>query len=144
MQISSVVLQTLRPPTTPHQMENVNYLTVETQASWSLRTDSVDPCDTTLLPHHQPVRGQRTRWSPTLQPHTPTLQSGSAALILCGCMDYSLPGSSLSMGFPRQKHWSALPFPSPGDLPDPGIELWSPALADRLFPTTPPGKPPGF
>ena len=29
----------------------------------------------------------------------------------------------LSMGFPRQKYWSGLPFPSPGDLPDPGIEL---------------------
>ena len=80
MQTSSVVLQTLTPRTAPHQMENVNYLTVETQASWSLRTDSVDPCDTTLLPHHQPVRGPRTRWSPTLQPHTRSLQSGSAAL----------------------------------------------------------------
>ena len=35
----------------------------------------------------------------------------------------------LSMGFPRQEHWRGLPFPSPGDLPDPGIELTSPALA---------------
>ena len=33
----------------------------------------------------------------------------------------------LSMGFSRQEHWSELPFPSPGDLPDPGIELESPA-----------------
>ena len=33
----------------------------------------------------------------------------------------------LSMGFPRQEHWSGLPFPSPGDLPDPGIEPVSPA-----------------
>ena len=33
----------------------------------------------------------------------------------------------LSMGFPRQEYWSRLPFPSPGDLPDPGIELKSPA-----------------
>ena len=32
------------------------------------------------------------------------------------------------MGFPRQEYWSGLPFPSPGDLPDPGIELASPAL----------------
>ena len=32
------------------------------------------------------------------------------------------------MGFPRQKYWSGLPFPSPGDLPDPGIEPASPAL----------------
>ena len=33
-----------------------------------------------------------------------------------------------SMGFSRQENWSGLPFPSPGDLPDPGIEPWSPAL----------------
>ena len=32
----------------------------------------------------------------------------------------------LSMGFPRQEYWSGLPFPSPGDLPDPGIETGSP------------------
>ena len=34
----------------------------------------------------------------------------------------------LSMGFPRQEFWSGLPFPSPGELPDPGIEPESPAL----------------
>ena len=34
----------------------------------------------------------------------------------------------LSMGFPRQEYWSGLPFPSPEDLPDPGIESGSPAL----------------
>ena len=33
-----------------------------------------------------------------------------------------------SMGFPRQEYWSGLPFPSPGDLPNPGIELKSPTL----------------
>ena len=39
----------------------------------------------------------------------------------------------LSMGFSRQEYWSGLPFPSPGDLPDPGIEPGSPALeADSL------------
>jgi len=32
------------------------------------------------------------------------------------------------IGFPRKKYWSGLPFPSPGDVPDPGIELESPAL----------------
>ena len=36
--------------------------------------------------------------------------------------------SPLSMGFPRQEYWSGLPYPFPGDLPDPGIELSSPAL----------------
>ena len=37
--------------------------------------------------------------------------------------------------------WSGLPFPSPGDLPDPGIEPTSPALAGRFSATVPPGKP---
>ena len=41
----------------------------------------------------------------------------------------------LSMGFPQQESWSGLPFPSPGDLPDPGIKPGSPALqADSTFP----------
>ena len=45
------------------------------------------------------------------------------------------------MGFSRQEYWSGLPFPSPGYLPDPGIEPGSPALeADALTPE-PPGKP---
>ena len=46
----------------------------------------------------------------------------------------------LSMGFYRQEYWSGLPFPSPGDLPNPGIEprsLPSPALAGGFFTTTP-------
>ena len=39
----------------------------------------------------------------------------------------------LSTGFPRQEYWNELSFPSPGDLPDPGIEPESPALAGRFF-----------
>ena len=41
----------------------------------------------------------------------------------------------LSMGFSRQEYWSGLPFPSPGDLPDPGIEPRSPALQADDLPT---------
>ena len=48
--------------------------------------------------------------------------------------------SPLSLGFPRQEYWSGLPFPSPGDLPNPGIKLVSPALACGFFITKPPGK----
>jgi len=50
----------------------------------------------------------------------------------------------LSMEFSRQEYWSGLPFPSPGNLPDPGIKprsLASPALAGGFFTTVPPGKP---
>ena len=48
------------------------------------------------------------------------------------------------MEFSRQESWGGLPFPIPGDLPDPRIELaflTSPALASRLFTTAAPGKP---
>ena len=50
----------------------------------------------------------------------------------------------LSMGFPRQEYWGALPFPPPEDLPDPGIQPGSPVspgLADGLFTSEPPGQP---
>ena len=46
----------------------------------------------------------------------------------------------LSMGFSRQELWDGLPFPPPGDLPNPGIKPVSAALAGRFFPTEPPGN----
>ena len=46
-----------------------------------------------------------------------------------------------SMGFSRQENWSWLPFPSPGDLPDPGIEPRSPAFQADALTSEPPGKP---
>ena len=49
--------------------------------------------------------------------------------------------SPLSMGFPRQKYWSGMPFPSSGYLPNPGIEPRSPALQAVSLSPEPPGKP---
>ena len=49
-----------------------------------------------------------------------------------------------SMGFSRQEYWSGLPFPFPGDLPDPGIKPRSPALQADALPSEPPGKPSVF
>ena len=46
----------------------------------------------------------------------------------------------LSLGFSRREYWSGLPFPSPGDLPDPEIELRTPALQADSLPSEPPGK----
>ena len=46
-----------------------------------------------------------------------------------------------SMGFSRQEYWSGLPLPSPGDLPDPGIEPGSPAFQADALTSEPPGKP---
>ena len=47
----------------------------------------------------------------------------------------------LSMGFSRQEYWSGLPFPSPGEIPNPGIEPRFPALQANSLPTKPPGRP---
>ena len=66
-----------------------------------------------------------------------SVMSDSAASLTVPCQ------TPLSMGLSRQDYWSRLPFPTPGDLPDPGIEtvsLTSPALAGRFFITMPPGK----
>ena len=46
-----------------------------------------------------------------------------------------------TMEFSRQEYWSGLPFPSPGDLPNPGIEPRSPVLQADTLPSEPPGKP---
>ena len=48
--------------------------------------------------------------------------------------------AALSMEFSRQEYWSGSPCPSPGDQPNPGIELTNLALASRFFTTEPPGK----
>ena len=57
-------------------------------------------------------------------------------LTLCDPVNYIAYQAPLSMGFSRQEYWSGLPFPPPGDLPDPGIKPWSPALQAES-----PGKP---
>ena len=64
---------------------------------------------------------------------------------LCNAMDCSLPGSSVH-GIFQARRLDGLPFPSPGDLPDPGIEPTSPlspVLGSKFFTTVPPGKPGG-
>ena len=60
----------------------------------------------------------------------------------CDPVDCSPPGSSIHGILPsRQEYWSGLPFPSPGDLPDPGIKPRSPALQADVLTSEPPGKP---
>ena len=62
-------------------------------------------------------------------------QSCQSCLTLCYPMDCSPTGSPV-LGFPKQECWSGLPFPSPGDLSNLGIEPTSPALAGRFFTTS--------
>ena len=59
---------------------------------------------------------------------------------LCDPSDCSTT-APLSMGFPRQEYWSGLPFPSPGDLRDPGMESASPAWQVGSLPLHHPGSP---
>jgi len=61
-------------------------------------------------------------------------------LSLCDLIDYNPPKSSV-YGISRQEYWSGLPFPSPGNLPDPGIDLRSPTLRADFLPSELPGKP---
>ena len=59
---------------------------------------------------------------------------------LCVTLWTTTRQAPLSTGFSRQKYWSGLPFPSPGDLPHPGTEPSSTALAGGFFTTVLPGK----
>ena len=63
-------------------------------------------------------------------------------LILCDPLDCSPPGSSVH-GIFQARILEPVPFPTPGDLPNSGMELVSPALSDELFTAEPPGKPSG-
>ena len=64
-----------------------------------------------------------------------------SCLTLCDPMEVTAAyHTPLSMGFSRQEYRSGLPFPSPGDLPNPGIEPGSPALEADALTSEPPGK----
>ena len=59
---------------------------------------------------------------------------------LCDLLDCIVYQAPPSMGFSRQEYWSGLPFPSPGDIPNPGFEPGSPTLWADALPSEPPGK----
>ena len=61
-----------------------------------------------------------------------------SCLTLCDLMDCTCQAPP-SMGFSRQDYWSGLPFSSPGDIPNPGIEPGSPALQANTLPSEPQG-----
>ena len=68
------------------------------------------------------------------------MEDGGVGLVTKSCPTLVTPWTvacqaPLSVGFPIQEYWSGLPFPSPGDLPDPGIKPRSPALQAHSSPT---------
>ena len=84
----------------------------------------------------------------TVPPCGPNSSSSESETVGCSAMSNSswlfvtvAPQASLSMGFSRQEYWSGFPFPSPGDLPNPGIKPESPTLQADSLPSEPPGKP---
>ena len=94
---------------------------------------------------------------PGIEPRSPVLQADSLPFELQWKVKVKLPShvwifkilwtvayqGPLSMGFSRQEYWTELPFPSPEDLPDPGIKPRSPILQADALPPEPPGKPKG-
>ena len=68
---------------------------------------------------------------------------GGGGLVTKACLTFAIPRTvamgqvPLSMGFPRQENWSGLPFPSPGNLPNLGLELASLALTGEFFTAEP-------
>ena len=77
---------------------------------------------------------------------TSTCRAGGGGLVTKLCPALAIPWtvacrSHLSMGFSRPEYWSGLPFPSPGDLPDPGVEARSPKLQADSLPAELQGKP---
>ena len=80
---------------------------------------------------------ERVTWK-----HTLKLKVKSLSRIRLFVTPWTVPHQAPpSMGFFRQKYWSGLPFPSPGDFPDPGIEPRSPTFQAVSLTSEPPGKP---
>ena len=104
--------------------------TVLPSSTWISQTLNVTGCFTWPCSFDAQCLWSEVKWSEVAQ-SCPTL---------CDPMDCSLSGSP-SMGFSRQECWSGLPFPSPGDLPNPGIEPGSPTLQADALPSELPGKP---
>ena len=106
---------------------------------------TISPIFLKCLIHHSAVQGSEKFSCKMSDAHVHACLATQQSPTLCDSSDCGnqLP---LSLGFSRQEYWSGLPFPSPGDLSHPGIELVSPAasvLIDRFFTTEPPGKPKG-
>ena len=85
-----------------------------------------------FYPFHNSYYGER-QGKPLKQPKGRQNESVGGGLVAKCCLTLATPWTvacqaPLSTGFSRQEYWSGLPFPSPGDLPDPGIEARSPSL----------------
>ena len=90
-------------------------------------------------PHAWPVRLRPVGFSQVVSFMTNNSRAQSCPTVTLFTVALQAP---LSTGFSRQEYCSGLPFPSPGNCPDPGIKPESPALLGEFFTTALPGKPP--
>ena len=94
---------------------------------------------------HRRTLCQREPWNWVLR-HTKDSFDVCARVLSCSVLsDAVTPGimahqAPLPLEFSKQEYWSGVPFPPPGDLPDSGTDLTSPALVGGFFTTVPPGK----
>jgi len=102
------------------------------------RTAHVINLQLSLGPHLGLILSAHSRFHPLFQVLIPSASVTHSCLTFCDSHGLQAP---LSTGFSRQEYWSGLPFPSPGDLPNRGIESRSPALQTDSLPSEPPGKP---
>ena len=161
-------------PALPTEMPSPHQLQYQRQQQRLHRASAASPMRSECFPRHSPpppqIRRERQRererqWDREKETereryserHTRRKRQRQAESVCVFLTQSSLPGSSvcvtpwtvarqapLSMGFPRQENWSGWPFPSLGDLLDPGIETTSPefpSIGGGFFTTAPPGKP---
>ena len=128
------------------------------QGIWELSSSTKDrthtPCVGRQSLSHWPTRGDpqkiKSEGRKTHSAYLPILRcrwvycshvsSGASVLSDSATLRTVVHQAPLPMGFSRQDYWSGLPFPPPGDLPDPGIKPASPVLTGGFFTAEPPGK----
>ena len=108
---------------------------VESQEKSAKKPDSSKNKISCINNHYTSRRRGGNTPSPVGQVASVMLDSETSWTVACR--------APLSMAFSRQEYWSGLPFPPPGNLPNPGIEPMSLALQADSLPSEPPGKPPG-
>ena len=126
----------------------LGFTSSESRSCWSRRVRSIDwqvKIQGGQSHSYTSGRLRRLSWPPVISPCETVAQMWPQLLLLFSCPvgsnSFMPPWTAarqapLSMEFSRQEYWSGLPFPSPGDLPNPGIvptSLKSPALASRFF-----------
>ena len=87
------------------------------------------------------LQARTLEWVPFPSPMHAWMLSRFSSVQLCETLWTAAHQAPLSPGFSRQESWSGLLFPSPGDLPDPGMEPRLPSLQADSLPSEPPGKP---